>query len=109
MLATLGGGEREGGGMFFNKKSTDIQQDLHKVKLALNAFREDLKTLKSDNSRQLLEFAELGEKMRRTYLRLSRIVKIDSKGSSEPEEENNGEPEPKMDPRAIRDQIERSF
>ena len=95
--------------MFFNRKSTDFAQEFHKVKLALNAFREDLKALKSDNSRQLLEFAELGEKMRRTYLRLSRIVKIDSQPSSEPETENNGDPEEKMEPRLIREQIERSF
>jgi len=99
----------KGGGMLFKRKLTEFAQEIHKLKLALNSLREEFKSQKSDNSRQLLEFAELGEKMRRTYLRLSRIVKIDSEQSSGKEILEGQETEEKRGPREIRDAIERTM
>jgi len=43
---------------------------------------------RSSNSRNLLEYAELGEKMRRLYLRIARRAKIEEEATSEPD---NGE------------------
>jgi len=60
---------------------------------------------KTANRRYMLEFADLGEKMRRTYLRLSRIVKIDSETTSAPETGAEGNGEQELDPRSTRERI----
>jgi len=75
----------------------------------LNALQTKLEEQESTNRRNVLEFAELGEKMRRTYLRLSRIVKIDSQQSSEPENENHQETEETLSPKDIRERINREI
>jgi len=93
----------------FNRKSTAFKEQLAQLTRRVDRFESRLKETLSDNNRKYLEFAELGEKMRRTYLRLSRIVKIDSEQSSAPDVENNGESEKNIDPREIRDAIERSM
>ena len=93
--------------MWFNRKSTAFEQSFAQVEKRLNAVERELQAAKSDNDRQLLEFAELAEKMRRTYLRLSRIVKVDSGGSSEelPTDQND---QPQLSARETRDLIEAS-
>jgi len=93
--------------MWFNRKSTDFQQAFAQVEKRLNAVERELQAAKSDNDRQLLEFAELAEKMRRTYLRLSRIVKVDSEPSSSDSEIAQNEQDP-LSPRETRDAIEMS-
>jgi len=94
--------------MWFNRKLTGFQQALEKVEKRLNALIINQQEEKSANDRNLLEFAELGEKMRRTYLRLSRIVKVDSEPSSpEMEPEDNGDPG--ADARETRDRISQSL
>jgi len=99
----------KGGGMFFNRKSTTFQEIFARLKALEKKTETDLEALKSRNDRKLLEFAELGEKMRRTYLRLSRIVKIDSEQSSGKEILEGQETEEKRGPREIRDAIERTM
>jgi len=79
--------------MWFNRKSTEYSQVFAQVEKRLNHVERELLDQESRNNRKLLEFAELGEKMRRTYLRLSRIVKVDSEPTSAKEEaDQNGQP-----------------
>ncbi len=99
----------KGGGIFFNRKLTAFQQALHMLKERLSHLESRIEQQLSDNRRNLLEFAELSEKMRRTYLRLSRIVKVDSPPSSEEETESSADPEENSDPRAIRDAINKQL
>lgn len=91
--------------MWLNRKSTEFQQAFAQLEKRLNAVERDREEEKTANSRNLLEFAELAEKMRRTYLRLSRIVKVDSQPSSVEEPAGQPEPEP-ISARETRDAIE---
>jgi len=105
-----GGDEvRRRGGVLFNRKLTEFAQNLHSLKVAVDTLRMQIEEEKSANRRYMLEFADLGEKMRRTYLRLSRIVKIDSETTSAPETapEENGDPE--VDARLTRERINSSL
>jgi len=76
--------------MWFNRKLTAFQHSLDVLEARLNNYRDDLKSEKSNNRRNLLEYAELGEKMRRLYLRIARRAKIETEESSvDPETESN--------------------
>jgi len=110
-IAFRGGGFRRGKVLhiLFNRKSTAFQQALEKLEKRLDTIEIENKEDKSANARNLLEFADLGEKMRRTYLRLSRIVKIDSEQPSGEETPlENGE-QKKASPREIRDAINQTI
>lgn len=98
-----------GGPDLWNRKLTEYAQLLHKLEARLNAIESKAEAEKSRNDSQLLEFAELGEKMRRTYLRLSRIVKVDSDASSSPESTEVNNEALESDPRAIREAIDMSL
>jgi len=89
----------------FNRKSTEFAQDLHRLKERLDTFLAQFEEEKAANRRYLLEFADLGEKMRRTYLRLSRIVKIDSETTSAPATEGDENGKAELGPRETRDLI----
>jgi len=93
--------------MWFNRNSTENQQALETLKARLDAVERELAAEKSANNRNLLEYAELGEKMRRLYLRIARRAKIELEESSEPEStpEENSEPSPLE----IREAIERKM
>jgi len=93
--------------MWFNKKLTAFAQSFAQLEARVNKIERDFEGEKSSIRRNLLEFAELGEKMRRTYLRLSRIVKIDSQAASAVQDEQieeNGQNT--TSPRDIRDAID---
>jgi len=93
----------------FNRKSTAFAQALHRLEERVKTLGTRLQEEKTDNRRNVLEFAELAEKMRRTYLRLSRIVKVDSPPTSL-DESDNSQPEPELsDPQEIRDRINRNL
>jgi len=53
--------------------------------MRLSTLRSEQEEEKSRNSRNLLEYAELGEKMRRLYLRIARRQKIEEEQTSEKE------------------------
>jgi len=106
MIGSPPDGGVQRGGRLFNRKSTEFTQLLHKLEERLSTLERERGAEKSRNDRNLLEFAELGEKMRRTYLRLSRIVKIDSEASSADEPIAQNEHEPESDPRSVREAIE---
>jgi len=91
----------------FNRKSTELQQDIHRLEVRLNSLEHKQDTEKSRNDRNLLEYAELGEKMRRLYLRIARRSKIEEEQTSEPEGAENGQ-SPRSE-REIRDEIEKRF
>lgn len=93
---------------FFNRKSTVFEQVLHKLEMRVNALRSELEEEKSRNNRNLLEYAELGEKMRRLYLRIARRQKIEEGATSEkePVEQNEHKEET---PLQIRQKIESSL
>jgi len=65
----------------------------------------DFEAEKAANARNLLEYAELGEKMRRMYLRIARRAKIDSEQTSEDLQPENNET-PEASAREVREQIE---
>jgi len=92
--------------MWFNRKLTEYAQLLHRLQVRVDALESKVQAEKSRNDSQLLEFAELGEKMRRTYLRLSRIVKVDSEPSSTDETPDQNDQPTESDPRSVREAIE---
>jgi len=90
--------------MFFNRKSTAFQQAIDKLKERVDAHEDLIRKEQADNKRNLLEFADLSNKTRRLYLRLTRLTKIEQEQASEPEQENGLNPA--MDSRAVRESIE---
>jgi len=91
--------------MWFNRKPTEDSQLLHTLEKRLDSCEHNLELEKSRNSQNLLEYAELGEKMRRLYLRIARRAKIEEEQTSvdspTPENENEG-----LSARKIRELIE---
>jgi len=79
--------------MWFNKKSTGNAQAIYKLEMQLNSLKADVERIKSDNRRELLEYAELGEKMRRLYLRIARRAKVEEGQTSPPEGTDNNDQE----------------
>jgi len=94
--------------MWLNRKSTDNSQLLHSLEERLKALETDFEAEKSANRRNLLEYADLGEKTRRLYLRIARRQKIEEETTSAPE---NGEPAEIITrtPEEIREAIERKM
>jgi len=94
--------------MWFNRKSTGYAQRLDRLESRLSDCQDKLDEECSLNRRNLLEYAELGEKMRRLYLRIARRAKIEQEETSAPEShpENSNE---ELDPRKIRERIEHGF
>jgi len=90
--------------MFFNRKFTAFQQALDKLKSRLDEQEGRIEKELTDNKRNLLEFADLSNKTRRLYLRLTRLTKIEQKESSDKEPPNGVDPS--TDARDIRDSIE---
>jgi len=70
----------------FNRKSTENSQLLHSLTLSVNALKTELEEEKASNRRNLLEYAELGDKMRHLYQRIARRQKIESEETSTTEE-----------------------
>jgi len=70
----------------FNRKSTAFQQGLEQVNIRLEAFEKKLDRQLASNKADLLEFAELSEKTRRLYLRLTRRAKIEQEATSKESE-----------------------
>jgi len=94
--------------VWFNRKSTEDSQALHRLEDRVNSLISALDEEKSANRRNLLEYAELGEKMRRLYLRIARRAKIETEQSSaDPEVEQNSERLPTA--KEIRTAIENSI
>ena len=91
--------------MWFNRKPTDNSQLLHILEKRLDSCEHNLELEKSRNSQKLLEYAELGEKMRRLYLRIARRAKIEEEQTSVAEEspENTNQ---ELSSRKIRELIE---
>lgn len=69
--------------MWFNRKSTDNAQLLHNLEKRLDTCEHNLDLANARNDQKLLEYAELGEKMRRLYLRIARRAKIEQEETSE--------------------------
>jgi len=91
--------------MWFNRKSTDNSQLLHSLEKRIDRCEHDLELEKAANSQKLLEYADLGEKMRRLYLRIARRAKIEGEQTSEdaPAPENSTQ---ELSSRKIRELIE---
>jgi len=91
--------------MWFNRKSTDNSQLLHSLEKRVDRCEHDLELEKAANSQKLLEYADLGEKMRRLYLRIARRAKIEQETTSEETStpENSNE---ELSARKIRELIE---
>lgn len=107
-MAPGGGGCRRGGGKLFNRKPRVNPQDFHKLLTRVEALEKEFDREKSANRRNLLEYADLGEKMRRVYLRIARLKKIESEESSTQNPPNGQEGQP-QDARAVRTAIEKAF
>lgn len=90
--------------MWFNKKLTAFQQSLERLKARVDDQEDRISKELTDNKRNLLEFADLSNKTRRLYLRLTRLTKIDKEESSDVP--GASEPESGLDARGIRDSIE---
>jgi len=73
--------------------------------MQLNSLQADVARIKSDNRRELLEYAELGEKMRRLYLRIARRAKVaeEQTSANEPTADND---QPEVSARETRELIE---
>jgi len=95
--------------MFFNRKLTAFQERLEKLEGQVKDFGVQLDREKSDNARSLLEFAELSEKTRRLYLRLTRRAKIDSELTSDEVEPNGQNVQAPQTAREVRDAISQSL
>jgi len=93
----------------FNRKSTAFQQDLEKLERRIEACERTVDKQTSDNKRDLLEFADLSSKLRRLYLRLTRIAKIEQEPTSTEIEDNGQKVPDTTDARAIREAIERQI
>jgi len=91
--------------VWFNRKSTDNSQLLHILEKRLDSCEHNLELEKSRNTQNLLEYADLAEKMRRLYLRIARRAKIEGEQTSTEEShpENSNQ---EVDPRKIRELIE---
>jgi len=98
----------EGGSIWFNRKSTAFQQRLEKLEKRQRAVEDRYDKQKSDNDRNLLEFADLSNKTRRLYLRLTRLTKIEQEESSDKVDDDNGAITATSS-REIREQIERGL
>jgi len=94
--------------MFFNRKSTGLEERLLKVEARLSNCQDKLDEEISHNRRNLLEYAELGEKMRRLYLRIARRAKIEGEETSADNHTEVQEPKP-MTPLEIREAIEKGL
>ncbi len=94
--------------MFFNRKSTDFQQALATLKTRLESVERKFDAEVSDNRRNLLEYAELGEKMRRLYLRIARRAKIEGEATSADNHTETQEAAP-LSALEIRDAIEKGM
>lgn len=90
--------------MFFNKKLTAFQQAIDKLNDRVDAQEQRIRNEQTDNKRNLLEFADLSNKTRRLYLRLTRLTKIEQEKASDDSVENGDISG--SDTRAIRDSIE---
>ena len=95
--------------MFFHRLSTANQQEIRELKREVKALVEHVDSLKSQNKRDLLEFAEMSEKSRRLYLRLTRRAKIDSETTSGEVEANGQTEQPATSAREVREQINRKL
>lgn len=93
--------------MFFNRKSTAFQQEIDSLEKRLKSCEDTIDRQLTQNKSDLLEFADLSSKMRRLYLRLVRISKIEPEESSEPLPDNHDEASPAESARAVRDEISR--
>jgi len=94
--------------MWFKRKSTEYAQLFHKLERQLNTLRSEHEEEKARNHRNLLEYAELGEKMRRLYLRIARRQKIDSETPSSNDEPVQEE-SPELSAKATREAIEQNM
>jgi len=94
--------------MFFNRKSTEIAQALEPLKARIDSLERELEAEVSANRRNLLEYAELGEKMRRLYLRIARRAKIEGEETSADNHTEVAEPAPRS-PLEIREAIEKGL
>jgi len=90
----------------FNRKSTAFQQDLEKLDLKVEALERRIDRQLTQNKTDLLEFAELSEKTRRLYLRLTRRAKIESEQTSVEIDPNGQKAQPELSAREIRNEIE---
>jgi len=95
--------------MWFNRKSTAFQQAIEKIEVRLDAFERRLDRQLATNKADLLEFAELSEKTRRLYLRLTRRAKIASEATSNENEEIEQNAQPQPTAREVRDSINRNL
>lgn len=91
--------------MWFHRKSTAFQQAIGSLETRLEAFERRLDNQLTQNRTDLLEFAELSEKTRRLYLRLTRRAKIDQDQSSNDVDPAGQIEQPQLSARDIRDQI----
>jgi len=91
--------------VWFNRKSRGNSQLLHSLEKRLDRCEHNLELEKAANDQKLLEYADLGEKMRRLYLRIARRAKIEQETTSEeaPVQENSNE---EISARKIRELIE---
>jgi len=88
----------------FNRKSTENTQLIHRLELRLEAIERAIEAEKSANRQNLLEYAELGDKMRHLYQRIARRQKIAGEETSDLSETPADTPEPS--PKEIRESIE---
>jgi len=91
--------------MWFNRKSTSNSQLLHSLEKRLDTCEHNLDLEKSRNSQNLLEYADLAEKMRRLYLRIARRAKIEEEASSDDSPQAQV-PNEELSARKIRELIE---
>lgn len=98
---------------WFNRKSTAFQQALEDYSIQLENLEKKVDRQLASNKADLLEFAELSEKTRRLYLRLTRRAKIDQEAASSKdavgELDNHENPAQELTPREIRDRINSSM
>lgn len=94
--------------MWFNKKPTGNQQAIEKLNSKVEALVEQIRRVETQNKADLLEFAEVSEKTRRLYLRLTRRAKVDSELTPEDEPAQNDQ-KSGMSNLEVREAIDRQF
>lgn len=95
--------------MWFHRKSTENQQAIKRLEHSVVTLSELIGKQLTENKANLLEFAELSEKTRRLYLRLTRRAKVDSELTSPDEPTAQNDQRPEMTNLEIREEIERKF
>jgi len=91
--------------MWFNRKSTANQQAIEAQQVRLEALDRKIDRQLATNKADLLEFAELAEKTRRLYLRLTRRAKVEQETTAVEPDANGQADQPALSPQEIRDQI----